>query len=173
MNISSLAEAAGAKVTNQQQHPKSHDLVILLGNVEKLLANDDPRNALAALSHSKLNSPWIINAMGVCQLRQNNPKTAVDLFRSIVLAGGGILTRNDIPLVFKTNYATALLAANNLGGCQAVLAEIREDHPAIDRLKDTIQQWKKRLTLWQMIGWYVGFETGVPVNLDFPPGDLD
>ncbi|WP_425613495.1 hypothetical protein NA78x_003327 [Anatilimnocola sp. NA78] len=166
-------ESARKSTSSTNPIPKSHDLVILLCNVEKFLAKEDVRSALAALSHSKLNSPWVINAMGVCQLRQHNPKTAVDLFRSVVLTGGGIVFRNDIPLIFKTNYATALLAANNVGGCQAILAEVRESHPAADRLQAAIQQWKSRLTLKQTLGRYLGFEVSTPVVLDFPLGDLE
>ena len=42
-----------------------------------------------------------------------------------VLAAGGVLLRNDVPAVFKTNYAAALLAADNMGGCLSVLVAVR------------------------------------------------
>ena len=121
-----------------------------------------------------MNSAWATNALGVCQLRLGNAKVAVDVFRGLALAAGGILLRNDVPAVFKTNYATALLAADNMGGCLSVLAEVREEeHLAIGKLRVAIQRWKESLTLWQKINWYLGGQPDRPVALDFPLGDLE
>ncbi|MCZ2075704.1 MAG: hypothetical protein LC130_11990 [Bryobacterales bacterium] len=81
--------------------------------------------------------------------------------------------REDVPTVFKTNFAAALLQAGNVDGCLGVLAEVGEGHAAIDNLKAAIDRWKKSLTLWEKIRWYMGDPPDRPVVLDFPPGDLE
>jgi hypothetical protein len=148
--------------------------VDLLGKVDKLLREGQPERALEIISRAKINSPWVTNAAAVCQLRLGNAKVAVDVFRGLVLASGGLILRQDIPAAFKTNYATALLAMNNLGGCLSVLAELRdEEHPGALRLRAAVQRWKQGLSLWQKIQWYTGGEPACLVTLDFPPGDLE
>jgi hypothetical protein len=150
------------------------EVVDLLGKVDKLLREGQPKRALEIISRAKINSPWVTNAAGVCQLRLGNAKVAVDVFRGLVLASGGLILRQDIPAAFKTNYATALLAMDNLAGCLGVLAEVRdEDHPGAQRLRAAVQRWKQDLTLWQKIQWYTGGQPARPVTLDFPPGDLE
>src|SRR5262245_17279594 len=97
--------------------PKPPEIADLLGKVGQLLGEGQPGKALDLIARAKVNSPWATNALGVCQLRLGNVRLAVDVFRGLVLAAGGILLRNNVPAAFKTNYATALLLADNLGGC--------------------------------------------------------
>jgi hypothetical protein len=152
--------------------PKPPEIADLLAKADQLLQAGEPKKALDLIARAKFNSPWTTNALGVCQLRLGNAKVAVDVFRGLVLAAGGILLRSDVPAVFKTNYATALLLAENMGGCLSVLAEVRDEHPAVGKLKAAIQRWKEGMTLWQKINWYMGGQPDRPVALDFPPGDL-
>jgi hypothetical protein len=149
------------------------DTLELLQKVERLLQDGQPAKALEALARTKTNSPWLVNARGVCQLRLGNPSVAVNLFRGLVLAAGGIYLRSDAPTVFKTNFAIALLQSGNLEGCISTLFEIRnENHPTITRLQDSIDQWKQSLTFAQKLGWYFCNRPARPVTLDFPLGDL-
>lgn len=154
--------------------PKSPEIVDLLIKAEKLLKEDEPRKALDLIARAKINSPWVTNALGVCQLRLGNAKVAVDAFRGLVLGAGGIHLRSDVPAVFKTNFAVALLKADNMGGCLSALAEVREEeHPAVGRLQAAIERWKRSLTFWERINWYMGGQPDRPVVFDFPPGDLE
>jgi hypothetical protein len=160
-----------------QQHPVGltipPEILELLQKVEGLLQDGQPAKALDALARTKTNSPWLANARGVCQLRLGKPTVAVDVFRGIVLAPGGIHLRSDAPTVFKTNFAIALLQSGNLEGCMSTLFEIRkENHPTITRLSDSIGQWKQSLTFAQKLAWYFGNRPARPVTLDFPVGDL-
>ena len=83
-------------------------------------------------------------------------------------------SRKVIPPVFKTNFATALLAENNLPGCLGVLQELRDGrHPAVQKLWAAIARWKGGLTLWQKVNWYLGGQPDRPVALDFSLGDLE
>lgn len=152
---------------------KPPEIVDLFGKVEQLLEEGQPEKALDLIARAKVSSPWTTSALGVCQLRLGNAKVAVDVFRGLVLGAGGIILRNDVPAAFKTNYATALLLADNMGGCLSVLAQVKEEeHPAVGRLRSAIRHWKEGLTLWQKISWYLGAQPDRPVMLDFPPGDL-
>jgi hypothetical protein len=171
------SEAVGSVGVPEQANgatPKPPEIVDLLGKVDRLLQEGQPEKALELIVRAKVNSPWATNAQGVCQLRLGNARVAVDVFRGLVLAAGGVLLRTDVPAVFKTNYATALLAADNMAGYLSVLAELREEeHPAIEKLRAAIRRWKESLTLWQRITWYMGGQPNRPLVLDFPLGDLE
>jgi hypothetical protein len=129
--------------------------------------------ALSLAARAGVTSPWVTNALGVCHLRLGNAKAAVEVFRGLLLTGSLIL-REDVPTVFKTNYATALLAADNLAGCLRVLEELREeDNPAVQRLRAAIQRWQTSLSFWQKLNWYLGGQPARPLPLDFPLGELE
>jgi hypothetical protein len=149
------------------------EIADLLDKVARLLREGSPERALIVLTRAWCNSPWMTNALGVCQLRLGNAAVAVEVFRGLVLAGG-LFLRADVPAVFKTNYATALLAADNLAGCLRVLDEMRdEDNPAVRRLRESVRRWEKSLTFRQKVRWYFGGQPEHPLVLDFPPGDLE
>ena len=153
--------------------PKSAEVERLLTEVKQLLAKNEPKAALALITRSRLASAWLTNAAGVCNLRLNHVATAMGMFRNLVLSRIGITLRDDIPIVFKANFATALLLSNNLSGCQEVLAEIHDQHPAGARLSEAIHRFTKNLTRWQMTCWYLGFVPHVVLPADFQPGDID
>lgn len=101
-------------------------------------------NALNLIAQAKTNSPWATNALGLCLLRLGNAKVAVDVFRGLVLAAGGILLRNGVLAVFKTRYATALLLADYMARCFSALAQVKEDaQPAVGRLVSAIRSWRE------------------------------
>jgi hypothetical protein len=145
----------------------------LLGQVEKLLEEGQPAAALERISRSKLRSPWLTNAAGVCQVRLGNTKVAVDTFRGLVLAAGGLILRDDVPAVFKLNFATALLADGNLSGGLRILDEVRDEgHPAVREIREAIRRWKESMTLAQMLWWSIGGQPPRPLVLDFALGRL-
>jgi hypothetical protein len=145
----------------------------LLGQVAKLLEEGQPAAALERITRSKLRSPWLANAAGVCQLRLGRATVAVDTFRGLVLTAGGLVLRDDVPAVFKINFATALLADGNLTGGLRVLDEIRDEgHPAVREIRDAIRRWKEAMTFWQKLWWSVGGQPPRPLVLDFALGRL-
>ena len=152
---------------------KTTEVAEVLEKVEELLAQGQPGAALARISSSRLSSPWLTNAAGVCQLRLGNAKIAVDTFRNLVLTAGGLVLRDDVPAVFKINFATALLADGNLSGGLRVLDEIRDEgHPAVREIRDAIRRWKESMTLAQMLWWSIGGQPPRPLVLDFALGRL-
>jgi hypothetical protein len=168
---SAVLAGAGAFNGTQTRPP---EVVDLLDKVAGFLGEGHPNKALGMLARSKVDSPWLKNALGVCQLRLGNAEAAVNVFRGLVLAAGGLVLRPDVPTVFKTNYAAALLAADNLSGCRRVLDEVRhEPHPAVRRLREATRRWLGGLTIWQKVSWYLGGQPARPLVLDFPAGDLE
>jgi hypothetical protein len=132
------------------------EVASVLAKVKQLLDEQAPDKALDVITRSRLSSPWITNATGVCAMRIGNVKSAAGVFQGMI-GHLGVMLKPDAPLVFKTNFATALLASNNMAGCLSVLHEIgQEDNPTVKRLRSAIQQWKQNLSLWQKFKWYTG-----------------
>jgi hypothetical protein len=148
------------------------DVAGLLRQAQDLLDAGRGVDALTLLGRAK-SSPWVTNALGVCQLRLGNPAIAVSVFGGLVLAAGGVVIRQDVPAVFRANYAAALFADGNiLGGCWALQGAGKEPHPGLDRLRNSLRHWKANLTLWQRIRWALGGQPDCPFVLDEPAGDL-
>src|SRR5262249_12214658 len=113
----------------------------LLGRVEQLLETEGPGQALDFLDRTRDGSAGAINARGGCLLRLGQTQRALDLFRGLAL--GGAALRNDVPLAFKANYATARLLTGDLTGCIVALGQIRDEgHPAVQRLREAIRRWR-------------------------------
>jgi hypothetical protein len=145
----------------------------VLGKVKKLLEEGQPAAALELIGRSRLGSPWLANAAAVCQLRLGNARVAVDTFRGLVLAAGGLLLREDVPAVFKVNFAAALIADGNLSGGLRTLGEVRDEgHPAVREIRDAVRRWEAGMAFWQKLWWSLGGEPPRPLVLDFPMGRL-
>lgn len=174
-------ETTNKDILHPQQHQdeipdsslRTPDLDGLFKNVDQFLKSGSPEKALQLISKSKNNSVWVKNATGVCQLRLGKPQVAIDIYRSILITNG-VFLRSDAPPVFKINFAVALLMNNNLTGFYSALSEVKdEDHPSVIKLKNTVKDWKKKLTVWQKLQLICGTHPAVPIELGFPPGDLE
>ncbi len=131
--------------------------------------------ALESLSRAG-KEPEVINARGVCLLRLGKVDEAIRVYRSLVLMPGCTWMRPELPLIYKTNFATALLLGGSVGGCLEMLIEVQEqEHPSVLRLRSAIKRWERSLTLWQRFNWYCGRlePRNRPVPIDFAPGEFD
>jgi hypothetical protein len=145
----------------------------LLANVDRLLRAGRPREAVDAIGDSYLPCPWTANALAVCHLRLGNSARAVRLLRYIAADHTSHELRADVPLVFKTNLATALLADGNVEGFLSTLDEIgEEDHPSVRRLRGVAAGWKDSLSAWQTFWWNTAGLVPRAPALGFPPGEL-
>jgi hypothetical protein len=147
----------------------------VLAVVRKLLNEGKPKDAIDRLRRFGATCPELTNAYGVCFMRAGEMAKAVELYRNLCIGEGGVCLRPDVSIVFKRNFATALLLAGNVAGSLSVLREIsREDDPGVVRLRAEIARWKRSLT-WLERCWFAmsGEAPKRPVVLDFPPGDLD
>jgi hypothetical protein len=177
MNRNSMTSPAATPVIIPErahvERPTSPEIVALMNQVASLLQENQPKRALDAITRSKSNSPWALNALGVCQLRLGNSRVAVDILRGLVLTGG-IYLRTDVPAVFKANFVAAMLMTENMKSGASMLAGMSEkDHPAVGKLKSAIATWKQGLTWAQKINWYLGGQPNHPFAPDFPLGDLE
>lgn len=145
----------------------------LLARVGKVLQEQGAKPALDLVNRTKLASPWVRNAIGVCQLRLGLTDAAVSTFRSMVVSDN-LMIRPDALCVCRINYAIALLLAGNMGGCLNLLSELDDvKHPGVEKLRAALDRWKTALSFWQKIQWAIGNEVNEPVKLDFPPGEFE
>lgn len=145
----------------------------LLEKVDQLLTAGKADEAFNMLNSHESGDPLLRNARGVCLLRMGQAELAVRTFRQLCLASNGIVMRSDVPITYKTNFATALLMNQRISGALEVINEIRnESHPAVQRLRQILADWEKELSAWQRILWQFGVEPKHPVTVAQPCGEL-
>lgn len=129
-------------------------------------------NLLAAAGRD----PQTRNAQAVCLMRAGRVDAAVDVYRSFILIHGSLLERNDVSVVYKRNFATALLLKGLPSGALAVLKAAGEpDHPVAIQIRAAIKRWEKSLSWFKRMDWK--FNAIEPRNctvpIDFQPGEFD
>jgi hypothetical protein len=115
------------------------------------------------------------NARGVCLMRLGKFDDAIRVLRELALAPGCTWMRPELPVAYKTNFATALLLGGHAAGCLEILAEINdEQHPSVKRLRAAIRRWQASLSWWQWLNWKISRiePSGRPATIDFPPGEF-
>ena len=121
-------------------------------------------------------TPQVRNARGVCLLRLGRYEKALQLFRGLALEGSGDRVRSDLPTVYLTNLATALLLTGRPSSCLALLHEIEnESHPTVVALRKEIHQWQSTLTFNERLNWWFG-RLDPPhcrIAIHFIPGEFD
>lgn len=154
----------------QRLPEKETEVLDLVGS---LLAAGKGKDATELLRRYGLSSAELRNAYGVALLRTGEITKALEVFRSLVVNESGVCMRQDVPALYKVNFATALLLNRNVSGCAAALREVAPQEPAGVRLRVAISRWERTLNWWSrlMFRWY-GAEPAQPVPLDFPPGEL-
>jgi len=171
-NASATRERSPNAKQNGTPDPRPAEVTELLNKVAATLDAGHPQKALELLQKSKVKSPWVTNSMAVCLLRLGDTQRAIEMLKGLVVTSG-VCFRTDVPAVFLTNFATALLMTHNVSGSMSALANVRDaENPTVQRLRGAIRQWKSDLTLWQKIRWYWGDTPGGPVELGAPPGEV-
>ena len=121
-------------------------------------------------------TPQVRNARGVCLLRLGRYEKALQLFRTLALEGSGDRVRSDLPTVYLTNLATALLLTGRPSSCLALLHEIdKESNPTVIGLRKEIHQWQATLTFGERLNWWFG-RLDPPhcrIVIHFLPGEFD
>ncbi|MCA9062054.1 MAG: hypothetical protein KDA96_03320 [Planctomycetaceae bacterium] len=128
-----------------------------------------------ALGHlaTAISSDQIRNARAVCLMRSGSVTAALEMLRGVVFRPGTLQQRDDIPVIYQTNFCTVLLLTGRPGGCREVLAEIRDQqHPSVLRLRETLRKWEKTLPFFQWLNWKMGVAPSVPVPVEFTPGEF-
>ncbi|MBU0637966.1 MAG: hypothetical protein KKB50_03810 [Planctomycetes bacterium] len=146
----------------------------VLALVQKLLDAAKLKDAAELIREFGTSSAELSNMYGVALMRAGETAKAVEVYRGLCLNESGFCLKQDLPTTVKANYATALLLAKNVSGCQATLREIAEQNdPYVLKLRAAIDRWRRSLGWWKRLAfdWY-GAEPDGPVPLDFPPGEL-
>jgi hypothetical protein len=148
----------------------STDVGKIRNQVQEFLGTGRPEEAIKLLSRD--DSAWSRNARGVCFLRLGQTGSAVEILRGLVIAGN-LNLKPEVPILFKTNFATALLLSGNISGGEGTLDDIRdEQHQEVHRLRTAIQKWKSGMTLWQKLAWWLGSKPYRPFEVDWAPGEI-
>ncbi|MCA9111355.1 MAG: hypothetical protein KDA52_15485 [Planctomycetaceae bacterium] len=146
---------------------------ILIDKAVRLVDTGQLEQAIKVLASSNLNTHAIRNARGVCLMRLGRVADAVQLYRSLVLMQGCTWMNPELPVIYRTNFATSLLLSGRKTGGLEALLEIREpDHPSVVRLREAFQKWEQNLTWGQWLLWKFGVDPKSPVTLAFAPGDF-
>jgi hypothetical protein len=142
----------------------------LLAEVDRLLRAGRADEAVKKIGLSYLPCPRVANALAVCHLRLGNSARALHLLRHIATDGAAL--RPDVPTVFKTNLATALLIAGDVDGCLRTLDEIgHKDCPSVRRLRAAAARAVPR-TAWGQCLRRLGLRSARRPGLDGPVGEL-
>ena len=87
--------------------PPPPDDDALIDRVEALLAQDRVTEATTVLLAAGRSSPKLTNALGVCYLRSGQIDLAAITFQQLVFQGSH--RRHDVPTIYATNLATAMI----------------------------------------------------------------
>ena len=141
--------------------------------VRQLLDQDRPQEALNLLRHLGQNSASSKNIQGVCLLRLGKIHEAVTILSEITFQGN-ICIPPETPVVFQTNFATAMLMTNNKEAAISVVKHLDDkQHPSVARIKNAIKTWEKGLNVFQRLLCKAGIYPGKAIPVDFVPGDID
>jgi len=147
--------------------------ISVFDRVRQLLDQNRPQEALDLIDHVGQNSASMKNAQGVCLLRLGRIEDAISVLREITFQGH-ICIPSDTPVVYQTNFATAMLLANHKEGVIDIISRLDEkQHPAVVRIRSAMKTWEKGLNLLQRLLFKAGIYPGKAIPIDFAPGDLE
>lgn len=141
--------------------------------VRQLLDQGRTLEALNLLNHLGQNSASSKNIQAVCLLRLGKIREAISILNEITFQGN-ICIPPETPVVFQTNFATAMLMADNKEAAISVVERLDDKlHPAVARIKNAIKNWEKSLNVFQRLLSKAGIYPNKAIPVDFVPGDID
>lgn len=145
----------------------------LIKQLHDLIQQKNYPVAIDLINCSGQHSPQMENARGVCLMQKGEIDKAITIFRELVFPAGSVCPDPNAPLVYQTNFVTAMFLSGNLEAAMNVLAQVQDrQHPAVVRLYAALKTWKQGLGLFQRLGCLLNMYPNKMVRLDFPPGDL-
>jgi hypothetical protein len=141
-------------------------------NIRELLNQNQPAEALKFIDRTGQQSPAMENAKGVCLMRIGRIEEAVTALRDIVFQGH-ICIPSDSPVLYKINFATAMILSNHKDAALPIINQIDEkEYPYAAKLKEAVRQWAKNLSLSEKCRYHLGLYPKKPITLDFQPGEI-
>ena len=145
----------------------------LLEQAQDFIQRNHYHDAIELINRSGQHSAPMENARGVCMLRTGEIDKAAKVFRDLVFPTGSICADPEAPLVYRTNFVTAMFLSGNLVAGMNVLGQIQDrQHPTVVRLYAALKSWKQGLGLFQRLECLLNAYPHKPVGLAFTPGDL-
>ncbi|WP_437224287.1 hypothetical protein SH661x_003566 [Planctomicrobium sp. SH661] len=144
-----------------------------LPKVQELLNAGRVQEALQLASGRGSGGPAIRNAIAVCQMRLGKPDDAVRTLRSAFIAQGSTNFRENVPEIYRVNFATALALMGNLSGALSTLRELENPTTAeAAQLLEAIRRYEKQLSFPAWIFWKAGLSGESPLDLGEQPGTI-
>jgi hypothetical protein len=176
----SRAPAKRLRLTHLRRSAAAFSLLMLTNNSERLsdidrirclLDEGKPQQALDLVNRRDQDSAEWRNARGVCLLRLGKVDEAAGVLREVVFPDDSIAIPDDMPSLYRANFATAMLLKRNLVAGIPILRRLNgEPHPYIRQLSTALARWDKSLNFVQRLLGTVEWYPDKPFPLDFPPG---
>lgn len=145
----------------------------LLQTFGRRLEAGDLQGVLDELRGPAARDPWLANARAVALMRAGYVREAVETCMRLALEPDSIALRPQLPIVFATNYATALLLDQNVEGALVVLRQVADDaHPTVQRLREHVRLWRAGLSLLDRVRFKMYGIVGRPLAAPDPVGEL-
>lgn len=170
--VTASAKQPSSGVVNADHSSRVNDILQRIQQLAALQRYDDAIDQLEAAGNDR----QLLNAKGVCLMRTGRFAEAIRLYRDLVIHSGCTWMRHDVPLVYRTNYATALALGGIPSGCLAILAELKdEQNLTVTNLRAAIRAWESQLSFWQQLNWRLGRIEPVdrPVTVTFEAGEFE
>jgi len=146
---------------------------VTIDRIHDLLGEGRAEEALVLVNQHEEPSDLWQNAKGACLLRLGLYERALQVLRGIVFPGGSIFVPEDVPALYRANFATAMLLTDHMDGAIAIAEHLVSDgHPYVSQVLQAVQRWKKSLTFLQRAALALGWYPEKPVQMDFPLGGI-
>jgi hypothetical protein len=145
------------------------------GMYDRIVTLVNQRRYDEALSKLKNHQdPVAENLRAVVFMRTDRVQDAISTLRRLTINSISLEFKPDIPLHFKTNFATALLLAGHVAGCQQMLHQISPPSERVKQLWQNMRRWEKSLSFWKWVDWRFFRIEHIrdQVPIDFEPGDM-
>ena len=144
-----------------------------LERIATLLDQGRAEEALNLINHSNQHSPAWQNAKGVCLLRLGMFEAACTIFRSLVFPGNCISVPEDVPTLYRANFATAMLLTDHKDSALAVMEHMGTNgHPYVQQFRMEVNRWKQSLSLLERMGLAIGWYPKRSFHCECAPGGL-
>ena len=108
---------------------------ITMDRVRTLLDNGQAQEALALVNQRDDVSDVWQNVRAVCLLRMGSYERAMQVLRRIVFPGNAICVPEDVPALYRANFATAMLALHHTDSALAIMEHLGHDgHPYVEQV---------------------------------------
>jgi len=142
-----------------------------MDRIRALLNEGRALEAHNRINHMGQTSPQWQNARGVCLLRLGRANEAVTILRDVVFPDNCICVPDDVPVLYRANFATAMILTRNIEAARHLLEHMDvHSHPYAEQLAAAFERWRKNHNWIQRLLGNLGWYPDESISLDFPLG---